>query len=64
MHDAGDYNGDGKTDILWRNDSGQVGVWEMDGNQIVSNHTVTYQGGAPAPIGLDWTVQNHHYDVL
>ena len=50
--------------MLWRNDSGQVVLWEMNGNQIVSNHTVTYQGGVPAPIGLEWTALNHHYDVL
>ena len=64
VQDVGDYNGDGRSDVLWRNDSGQVVVWEMNGAQIVSNQTVTYQGGMPAPIGLDWTVQNHHYDLL
>jgi hypothetical protein len=26
---TGDFNGRGKTDILWRNDSGTVGVWLM-----------------------------------
>ena len=64
MQDVGDYNSDGQSDVLWRNDSGQVVVWEMNGAQIVSNHTVTYQGGTPAPIGLDWTVLSHHYDLL
>ncbi len=61
---VGDYNGDGSSDVLWRHDNGQVVVWEMNGAQIVSNHTVTYLGGQPAPIGLDWTVQAHHYDLL
>jgi hypothetical protein len=29
---TGDFNGDGKTDILWRNtSSGQNAVWYMDG---------------------------------
>jgi hypothetical protein len=63
VQDVGDYNSDGRSDVLWRNDSGQVAVWEMNGNQIVSNHEVSAQG-QPAPIGLEWTVQNHHYDVL
>jgi hypothetical protein len=32
---VGDFNGDGTSDILWRNDaSGHVGIWEMhDGTQ-------------------------------
>ena len=64
VQDVGDYNLDGKSDVLWRSDSGQVVLWEMNGAQIVSNHTVTNQGGTPAPIGLEWTVQNHHYDLL
>jgi hypothetical protein len=61
---VGDYNRDSRSDVLWRHDTGQVVLWEMNGAQIVSNHTVMYQGGAPAPIGLDWTVLNHHYDLL
>ena len=32
---AGDYNGDGKSDILWRKDDGSVAVWNLDGNSIV-----------------------------
>ena len=37
---TGDFDGDGKDDILWRNDSGQVVIWEMDGAKIVSNQSV------------------------
>ena len=64
VQDVGDYNSDGRSDVLWRHDNGQVVMWEMNGAQIASNHTVTHQGGAPAPIGLDWTALNHHYDLL
>jgi hypothetical protein len=39
-------------------------MWEMNGATITSNHTVTYQGGAPAPIANDWTILSHQYDVL
>jgi hypothetical protein len=28
---VGDFNGDGRADILWRNDNGQVAIWYMDG---------------------------------
>jgi hypothetical protein len=31
-----DFNGDGKSDILWRNDNGGVGVWLMRGGSILS----------------------------
>ena len=63
VQDVGDYNGDGRSDVLWRHDGGQVAVWEMNGSQIVSNHEVLSQG-QPAKIGLEWTVQNHHYDLF
>jgi hypothetical protein len=30
---VGDFNGDGTSDVLWRNDStGHVGIWEMHNN--------------------------------
>ena len=37
---VGDFNGDGKSDILWRHDEGQVSLWEMNGDQIISNTAV------------------------
>jgi hypothetical protein len=64
IQDVGDYNKDGRSDVLLRHDNGQVVMWEMNGAQIASNHAVVHQGGAPAPIGLDWTVLSHHYDLL
>jgi Ca2+-binding RTX toxin-like protein len=30
---AADFNGDGKADILWQNDSGLPAIWTMDGNK-------------------------------
>jgi hypothetical protein len=33
-----DFNGDGRSDILWRNDAGAVATWDMnDGNLLSSN---------------------------
>jgi hypothetical protein len=32
---TGDYNGDGRSDILWQNSSGAVGVWEMNGTTVL-----------------------------
>jgi hypothetical protein len=30
----GDYNRDGRSDTLWRNSSGDVAVWEMNGATV------------------------------
>src|SRR6266508_2917520 len=52
----GDFDGDGKSgDILWRHDSGQVYIWEMNGLGI------TAEGGAPhAPVPSDWHIFSQH----
>jgi hypothetical protein len=34
---TGDFNGDGKADILWRNDDGRVALWQMNGAAITSS---------------------------
>jgi FG-GAP repeat len=33
---TGDFNGDSKADILWRNDSGATSIWQMDGANVLS----------------------------
>ena len=33
----GDFNGDRKSDILWRKDSGEMVVWQMNGSTVVSS---------------------------
>jgi uncharacterized repeat protein (TIGR03803 family) len=39
----GDFNGDGSADILWRDNSGNLVIWEMMGTQII-NPTAEYVG--------------------
>jgi hypothetical protein len=34
---TGDFNGDGTSDILWRNSNGDVVTWLMGGGTIVSS---------------------------
>jgi len=47
---SGDFNADGKQDILWRNtQTGEVRIWYMNGSTILSNDGV-------ATVGLDWNV--------
>jgi hypothetical protein len=55
--DIADYTGDGRADVLWRNDSSQVAIWEMNGANISSNHAV-------ANIALDYAPLTHHYDLI
>jgi hypothetical protein len=47
---TGDFNGDGKTDILWRADDGSVGIWEMNGLQFATTGIVA--GPVIAPLNL------------
>lgn len=47
---TGDFNGDGKTDILWTNGSGQAAVWQMNGASLAGF-------GIPAGrMGSEWHV--------
>jgi hypothetical protein len=36
---TGDFNGDGKWDILWRDGSGNVAIWEMNGTTVLNPNT-------------------------
>ena len=48
---TGDFNGDGKSDILWQGDDGTPAIWFMDGMNFLS-------GGAAGSFnpGRDWHV--------
>ena len=37
---TGDFNADGRGDILWRNDNGQASVWLMNGLNVASADVV------------------------
>jgi len=46
---VGDFGGDGKSDILWQHTSGQLSMWQMDGQTLVS-------AGAVVSIPTAWQV--------
>jgi len=48
---TGDFNGDGYTDILWRDTAGDVAIWEMNGTTIL-NPTATYV----ATVSTAWSI--------
>jgi hypothetical protein len=48
---TGDFNGDGKSDILWRDSSGNVAIWEMNGTTI-SNAPTSFVANVPG----NWSI--------
>jgi Ca2+-binding RTX toxin-like protein len=44
-----DFNGDHKTDLLWRADDGTVAEWQLNGTQILSST-------AFGNVGLEWSI--------
>jgi hypothetical protein len=55
---AGDFNGDGKADILWQNADGTPAVWLMNGTNLISGANVGLDPGS------NWHVIPPHHDVL
>jgi hypothetical protein len=51
--DAHDFNDDGKSDILWRDTSGNVTMWLMNGAQIM-------QSGGVANVPSAWSIVGQH----
>ncbi len=45
----GDFNHDGNSDILWRNTSGVLNEWLMNGSTIGSSGAITFNGSAVTP---------------
>jgi hypothetical protein len=42
---VGDYNKDGRSDILFQNSSGVLDIWEMNGTSVVASSSL----GNPGP---------------
>ena len=47
---SGDFDGDGKSDIVWQNDSGQAAIWLMNGATVTS-------GAALSNPGVTWHIK-------
>ena len=48
---TGDYDGDGRSGILWVDTAGDVGIWFMNGPGISSTASL-------GNVGTNWTVQS------
>ena len=55
--ETGDFNGDNKTDILWRNDNGQLAEWLMNNGLITSSFTPNVNGVNISP-DTTWHIQS------
>jgi hypothetical protein len=53
---VGDYNGDGRSDILWRNDNGQLSDWLGNANGGFTPN----DGNAFTSVPSVWRVQSHN----
>jgi hypothetical protein len=43
---TGDFDGDGGSDILFQNASGQASIWEMNGNTLMGGGAVSANPGS------------------
>jgi hypothetical protein len=50
--DLGEFHGDGKGDILWRNSGGTLTQWRLDGTQVVSTALLGSVGAAWTVVGI------------
>ena len=50
---TGDFNGDGKSDILWQNDDGTPAIWEMSGTTLIGGAGLANPGPTWHTIGTD-----------
>jgi hypothetical protein len=54
---SNDFSGDGKPDLLWRDDTtGAMQVWVIDGSTVVSKIPITAQDGGDALAADPWSV--------
>ena len=59
---VGDFSGDGKADLMWRNSNGAFAEWTMNGAAIASSSSVTSQGQPVSPTA--WHVATTPTDLV
>ncbi len=52
---TGDFSGDDKADVMWRQSSGALSLWQMNGASISQSNSATYNGSTVTP-DSSWSV--------
>ncbi len=55
ISETGDFNGDGKSDILWHDSTGNVAIWLMNGVQVS-------QAAGVGTVPTVWSIQGANAD--
>jgi hypothetical protein len=50
----GDFDGDGKADVLWESDSGVETIWGLNGSSLSALYNNVGQAGSVAQMGSEW----------
>jgi hypothetical protein len=61
---SGDFNGDGRSDILWQNNDGSVAIWEMNGTNVIGSAVVVNQGPSWHVMGVGDYNNDGRSDIL
>ena len=61
---AGDFNGDGKADLLFENTSGTYAIWDLSGSAIVGGGTIGNPGSNWVYEGIADIFGDHQSSIL
>ena len=61
---TGDFNGDGYSDILWQDTSGEVAIWEMNGTSVIGGGRLGNPGPSWHAIGTGDYYGHGYSDIL
>jgi len=56
IESSGEFNGDGKSDLVWQNTSGAISVWTMDGADLLGDRVHGPYGGWGAATAANLSV--------
>ncbi|MBV9971235.1 MAG: VCBS repeat-containing protein [Xanthobacteraceae bacterium] len=59
-----DVNGDGKSDIVWRDQAGDLAIWEMNGAAVIANAALGNPGGTWSIVAIRDFNSDSKFDLL
>jgi hypothetical protein len=63
-HTSSDFNGDGKSDLLWQNSSGEGDIWELNGTSLLVAGSIGNPGASWHAVGTGDFNHDGHADIL